>query len=150
MSDTDTGSDKSAGKPAKKLLPAYAARTNLETQPFWDGAEAGVLRLPRCNQCERVIWYPRQRCDGCGSTDVSWFDASGNGSVYSCTITRRIPGRWQASAPFVVAYVELDEGPRVLTNVIDCDPEQVAIGMAVTAAFQPTEEGPPLLRFKPA
>ncbi len=131
-------------------LPTRAPRTNSETQPFFDGAAAGVLRLPRCEQCQRVIWYPRQRCDGCGSTDVTWFDASGKGQVYSFSTTHRIPGRWQAAAPFVLAYVELDEGPRVLTNVIECDPSQVTIGMAVTAVFEPTEDGPPLLRFKPA
>ncbi len=134
---------------ANSDLPAFVPNTNLETQPFWDGASEGVLRLVRCDDCGRVIWYPRQHCDGCGSRSVTWFDATGNGSVYSYTVTHRIPGRWQAAAPFVLAYVELEEGPRVLTNIVGCDPTQVAIGMRVSAVFVPTEGGPPLLRFKP-
>lgn len=130
-------------------LPAYAPRTSLETQPYWDAAAEGVLRLPRCNKCARVIWYPRARCDGCGSISITWFDATGDGSVYSYTVTRRIGGRWQAAAPFVLAYVELDESPRVLTNVVECDPSVVEVGMRVVAVFQPTDDGAPLLRFKP-
>ncbi|HCB33638.1 MAG TPA: nucleotide-binding protein [Acidimicrobiaceae bacterium] len=130
-------------------MPARAPQTNSETQPFFDAAAAGKLRLPRCDDCAHVVWYPRSRCDACASTALTWFDASGAGSVYSFTVTRRVPGRWQAATPFVVAYVELDEGPRVLTNVVDCDPESVVVGMRVAAVFEPTDDGPPLLRFRP-
>lgn len=86
----------------------------------------------------------------CGSTSVTWFEASGRGTVYSCTVTRRIPGSWRAATPFVLAYVELDEGPRVATNVVGCDPETVHIGQAVRTVFDPTPDGPALLRFTPA
>ena len=85
-----------------------------------------------------------------GSSSVTWFEASGRGTVYSCTVTRRIGGSWRAATPFVLAYVELEEGPRVLTNIVGCDPETVHIGQAVQAVFDRTPDGPALLRFTPA
>ncbi|WP_419842898.1 Zn-ribbon domain-containing OB-fold protein [Candidatus Poriferisodalis sp.] len=130
-------------------LPVPSPSANLETQRFWDAAAAGRLELPACDDCSHVVWYPRQRCDQCGSTSVTWFQASGRGTVYSATVTRRIPGSWRAAAPFVLAYVELDEGPRVLTNIVGCDPDTVRIGQAVQAVFDPTPEGSALLRFTP-
>lgn len=131
-------------------LPVPPPNPNLETQRFWDATAEGRLELPRCDDCEHVVWYPRERCDQCGSTSVTWFEASGRGTVYSCTVTRRIPGSWRAATPFVLAYVELDEGPRVATNVVGCDPETVHIGQAVRTVFDPTPDGPALLRFTPA
>ena len=135
-------------------LPAKAAEPNSENLQFFEGAEQGRLVLPRCTACGFVIWFPREICPACGSQDVDWFEASGNGSIYSCTVTRRIPGSWGKAAPFVLAYVELDEGPRVMTNIVDCDPEQVAIGDRVKAVFEEATDrddnpGPPLLRFRP-
>ncbi len=131
-------------------LPVPPPNPNLETQRFWDATAEGRLELPRCDSCGHVVWYPRERCDQCGSTSVTWFEASGRGTVYSCTVTRRIPGSWRAAAPFVLAYVELDEGPRVVTNIVGCDPETVHIGQAVQVVFDPTPDGPALLRFTPA
>ena len=131
-------------------LPVPPPNPNLETQRFWDATAEGRLELPRCDNCGHVVWYPRQRCDQCGSTSVTWFEASGRGTVYSCTVTRRIPGSWRAAAPFVLAYVELEEGPRVVTNIVGCDPETVHIGQAVQAVFDPTPDGPALLRFTSA
>ena len=135
-------------------LPAKAAEPNSENFQFFEGAEQGRLVLPRCTACSFVIWFPREICPECGCQDVDWFEASGNGSIYSCTVTRRIPGSWGKAAPFVLAYVELDEGPRVMTNIVDCDPEQVAIGDRVKAVFEEATDrdgnpGPPLLRFRP-
>jgi len=136
-------------------LPARAAQPNSENLRFFEGAEQGRLVLPRCNDCDFVIWFPREICPECGSQDVDWFEASGKGSVYSFTVTRRIPGSWGKATPFVLAYVELEEGPRVMTNIVDCDPEQVAIGDSVEAVFEDAtnrdgDSGPPLLRFRPA
>ncbi len=131
-------------------LPVPPPHANLETQRFWDATAQGRLELPRCDACDHVVWYPRDHCDQCGSTSVTWFDASGRGTVYSCTVTRRIPGSWRKAAPFVLAYVELEEGPRVVTNIVGCDPDTVYIGQAVQALFDPTPDGPGLLRFTPA
>ena len=130
-------------------LPVPSPNPNLETQRFWDATAEDRLELPRCDDCDHVVWYPRERCDQCGSTAVTWFEASGRGTVYSCTVTRRIPGSWRVAAPFVLAYVELDEGPRVVTNIVGCDPETVHIGQSVQVVFDPTPDGPALLRFTP-
>jgi uncharacterized protein len=130
-------------------LPAPPPPVNLETKPFWDATAEGRLLLLRCDGCGTVIWYPRSLCPDCGSTSTTWFEASGRGTVYSFTVTRRGQGRWSDAAPYVLAYVELAEGPRLLTNVVDCDPDDVHIGLPVTAVFHPTGEGQALPRFVP-
>ena len=74
--------------------------------------------------------------------------ASGRGAVYSFTVVRRGQGEWEAAAPYVLAYVELDEGPRVLTNILTEDPSQVRIGARVEAVVERGEGAPPVLRFR--
>ncbi|MBV9595262.1 MAG: Zn-ribbon domain-containing OB-fold protein [Chloroflexi bacterium] len=134
---------------AAKTLPAPPPQINVETKTFWDATAEGKLMLPRCNACQVVIWYPRQFCPECGSTDIGWFEASGKGTVYSYTINRRGQGDYRDLA-YVVAYVELEEGPRVLTNIVDCDVDQVSVGQAVQVVFHPTSNGAALPRFRPA
>jgi uncharacterized OB-fold protein len=131
-------------------LPAPAPYVSVETKPFWDATAEGRLVLPRCDECATVIWYPRQLCPGCGSTSVGWIDATGNGTVYSFTVIRKGQGPYREVAPYVLAYVELDEGPRLMTNVVGCDPDTVAIGMPVTVELAPTDKGTALPRFRPA
>jgi len=131
-------------------LPTAVPPTGPEDRRFWEGAVEGVLRLPRCDECGLVIFYPRLWCPGCHSDHTTWSELSGRGTVYSYTVTRRIPGRWREHIPFVLAYVELEEGPRVLTNVVGCDPETVAIGMPVVAVFDDAGDGTAILRFQPA
>lgn len=131
-------------------LPTPEPWVEIDAQPYWDATLEGRLVLPRCNRCDQVIWYPKGFCADCGSLDVEWFEAFGRGTVYACTVTRRARGPWAGAAPYVLAYVELDEGPRVLTNVVGCDPESVHIGMEVRAVFHPASERGALLRFEPA
>jgi uncharacterized protein len=130
-------------------LPTPVPDVTAETEPFWSATAEGRLVLPRCEHCDAVIWYPRAFCPACGSLEVTWFDASGRGSVYSFTIVRRAAPPYDASAPFVVAYVELEEGPRVLTNIVECEPDDVEVGMPVEVEFHDTGEGPALYRFRP-
>ena len=130
-------------------LPTPAPRVTSETKPFWDGTAEGRLLLPRCLSCATVIWYPRTFCPSCHADGVEWIDASGRGVVYSFSITRKGDGDFRDAAPFVLAYVELDEGPRMLTNIVDCDPETVTIGQSVEVVFHPTERGTALPRFRP-
>jgi len=80
---------------------------------------------------------------------VSWFEASGRGTVYSYTVTRKGQGMYREAGPFVIAFVELDEGPRVMTNIVGCDPDTVRIGQPVVATFDDTGQGHSLLRFTP-
>ncbi|MEL7158996.1 MAG: OB-fold domain-containing protein, partial [Actinomycetota bacterium] len=109
-------------------LPTRAPRTNEDSAPFWAATAEGRLTLQRCRSCETVIWWPRSLCPQCASFDLDWFTASGRGTVYSYTVVHRSQGRtWNEVTPYVLAYVELDEGPRLMTNIVGGDrPSAVA------------------------
>ncbi len=130
-------------------LPAPAPQINEETQAFWDATAEGRFLLRRCEN-GHVIWYPRFLCPECHTTETEWFEASGRGTVYTYSIVRRGQGPFADAAPYVTAYVELEEGPRVLTNIVGCAPEDVAIGQAVEVVWHDTGEGTALYRFRPA
>ena len=133
---------------AQRTLPAPPPLINSETKSLWDATTAGKLMLPRCNDCATVIWYPRAFCPECSSFDLTWFEATGLGTIYSYTVNRRGQGDYRDLA-YVLAYVELEEGPRVLTNIVDCDVESVVVGQAVKVVFHPTSNGAALPRFRP-
>jgi uncharacterized OB-fold protein len=130
-------------------LPAPEPYPNPEDAPFWQATAEDRLVLPRCRSCSTVIWYPRSFCSACGAMDVEWFEASGRGTVYACTAVHRGQGPWSAAAPYCVAYVELEEGPRILTNIVGTDADQVRVGQAVKAVFVPAGEHK-IVRFAPA
>ena len=135
-------------------LPASAPPYNPEAAPFWDGAAKGRLVLPVCDACGHHIWYPRSWCPVCASESVTWTTLSGQGHVYARTVLHRGMGPWRDAVPFVVAYVELDEGPRILTNIVTDEPEQVSVGDRVQAVFvpvEPTDHSPvrAIVRFAP-
>ena len=130
-------------------LPVLAPTPNPETAEFWAATGHGRLLLKRCAACGVVIWYPRAVCPGCHATATEWFDASGRGHVYSFTVSRRGEGAYRDAAPYVLAYVELEEGPRVLTNIVDCDIDAVAIGQPVQAVFVDTGQDNAIVRFRP-
>ncbi|KKB61734.1 nucleotide-binding protein [Robbsia andropogonis] len=130
-------------------LPVPAPPVVPETKPFWDGTKAGRLMLPRCPRCSFVIWYPRQFCPECGHDSVEWFEASGCGTVYSFTIVHRGEGAYRETPSYVLALVDLDEGPRVLTNIVDYDPAQLKIGLPLKAVFCDAGDDAALLRFRP-
>jgi uncharacterized protein len=130
-------------------VPAIAPAVTTETQAFWDAAAEGRLLLPRCEACGTVIWYPRLLCPSCRSDDIGWFEAAGTGTVYSFTVVRKGQGPFAEAAPYVLAYVELDEGPRLMTNIVDCDVESMEVGQQVTVVFADTGKGTALPRFRP-
>lgn len=131
-------------------LPAFPPEPTLEDAPFWDAAAEDRLVLPRCGSCATFIWYPRAFCPRChSSSGVEWVPASGRGTVYSFTVSHRGMGPWSEHAPYVVAYVELEEGPRVLTNIVGADVDGLRIGDAVEAVFQPAGQFK-VPRFRPA
>jgi uncharacterized protein len=131
-------------------LPVRKVDVSVETKPFWDATAEGRLVLPRCTQCAATLWMPKAFCPLCGSSAVEWIPTSGQGVVYSFSITRKGAGVWAEHSPYVIAYVELDEGPRVLSNVVGCAVDNVAIGMRVSVVFHPTDDGPAVYRFAPA
>ncbi len=117
-------------------LPAVAPEPGPDDAPFWEAAADDRLVLPRCRACGTFIWYPRTFCPACRSIGVDWVPASGRGTVYSFSVAQRGNGPWRDRAPFVIAYVELEEGPRVMTNLVGVDPDSVGIGDPVTAVFE--------------
>jgi len=120
-----------------------APELNPEIEPFFAAAAAGQLLLKRCRDCGETHFYPRAHCPFCLSANTEWLAASGRGEIYSFTILRRVP------VVFVAAYVALAEGPKMLTNIVDCDFDALAIGQAVRVVFKPTEGGPPVPMFTP-
>ncbi len=108
-----------------------------ETRGYWEGAGRGTLVLQKCRNCSLVQHRPRGVCAHClKSADLEHFPASGRGEVYSYTVTEQNQAKGFAEAcPYVMAYVTLEEGPRLLTVIVDCDPDVVTIGMPVVAGF---------------
>ena len=108
-----------------------------ETQHFWDGTRDGELRLQRCDACANVYFPPRPFCPNCASRKVSVFKASGKGKLYSYVINHR-PAAPGFTPPYSIAVVELDEGPRMMTNIVDCPqtPEALELDMKVEVKFE--------------
>lgn len=107
-----------------------------ETQHYWDGAKAGRLLLQRCRACNTIYFPPRPFCPACGSRDVEVIEASGRGTLYSYTISHLpTPGY---EPPFIVAVVMLEEGVKMLTNIVDCpqEPEALTLDMPLEITFE--------------
>ncbi|MGZ4675715.1 MAG: Zn-ribbon domain-containing OB-fold protein [Acidimicrobiia bacterium] len=124
---------------------------DLETQPFWDAAKEGRLLIKQCNSCRAYHFYPRPFCPTCWSDDVEWVEASGAATLYTWSVVRRndlppFPDR----VPYVAAIVDLAEGPRMMTNVVDCDFDDLAVGMSLEAVFHPTSDEVTIVQFRPA
>jgi uncharacterized OB-fold protein len=137
----------SAGQPGyAKPLPAPSPIT----QPFWDGLRAGELRLQRCHDCRRYVFYPRSVCPHCLSRELEWVAASGRGKLYSYTIVRRAMNpAFQEDVPYVFAIVELEEGPRLTTNIVNCELEALQVDMPVKAVYDVITPEIALLKFEP-
>ncbi|MFL2635610.1 MAG: Zn-ribbon domain-containing OB-fold protein [Tepidiformaceae bacterium] len=121
-----------------------------ETQDFWDGAKREELRLQKCDACSAVIFPPRPFCPSCSTREVSSFTASGRARLYSYVINERpAPG---FEAPYAIAIVELDEGPRMMTNIINCEqtPEALVLDMPLEVTFEPITDEISLPKFQPA
>ena len=131
-------------------LPTPAPTVTQGNAAFWAATAEGRFQLQRCNECDTVLWFPRRHCPSCWTENVSTFDASGKGVVYSFTVIRKGAMAYKESGPFVIAYVELAEGPRVMTNIVDCDVETVKVGMPVEVVWHDTGQGNALYRFRPA
>ena len=122
------------------------------TKPFWDGLKQGELRIQRCSACGDAVFYPRVGCPSCGSRALEWITASGRGTVHAFTIAHRgVPAAFKGAVAYVVALVELEEGARLMTNLIGVDPtpEAVRIGMAVEVMFDEVTDEVTLAKFRP-
>jgi len=124
-----------ASKPTPQASP--------ETLPFWEGCEAGELRLQRCQSCEKHYFPPRPFCPRCLSTDVVWDGVSGRARLHTYVINHRPAPGFEDDAPYAVAIVELEEGPRMMTNIVGIEntPDNLVLDMALEVTFDPRGDG---------
>jgi uncharacterized protein len=110
------------------------------TRPYWDAAAAGQLLLRRCGACGRAHHYPREFCPHCWSEDVTWERASGRATLYTWSVVHRndLPP-FGSRTPYVAAVVDLAEGPRMMTEVVDCAEGALKVGMGLEVAFRVTD-----------
>ncbi len=118
--------------------------------PYWEACHRGELLIQRCQDCNQYQFYPRGICANCFTGKVRWVKASGKGTVWTFTVTRqnRTPGFDEG--PYVLALVELEEGVKMFSNIVDCDPFQVKIGMPVEVTFVKATNQVSVPFFKPA
>jgi uncharacterized OB-fold protein len=124
---------------------------DLETEPYWAAAREGKLLIQRCRACSEPFFYPRPFCPKCWNDDVEWEEASGRATLYTWSVVRQndLPP-WPTRVPYVAAVVDLDEGPRMLTNVEGCEPDDLRVGMPLQVAFREETEEITLAIFRPA
>ena len=136
-------------------MPDYAGPLPVptpESRPFWEAARRHELSLQRCRACGRRVFYPRAACPNCLSPDLEWRRVSGRGTLHTFTIVHRGAKNFPLAAPYVLAVVELEEGPRLMTNLVgvEADPVRVRIGMPVEVVFEDVSSEVTLPRFRPA
>lgn len=130
------------GGPIPEVTPA--------NRPFWDGTAIGELRIRVCKACGARFRFVSEWCPACWSTDLAWQAASGRGRVTAMTVVQMAPYESVAArVPYVLALIELPEGPTMMSNVVDCDPARVTIGMPVQVTFEQRGELR-LPQFRPA
>ena len=115
----------------------------LESEEYWQGCNDGKLLLKRCADCGKTHFYPRAICPHCFSDNTEWYEASGKGRIYTYSVTRRAP------VPFAIAYVTLEEGVTMLSNIVEADLDALAIDQAVEVTFRQSEGGQALPVFRP-
>ncbi len=127
------------------------------TEPFWEATKRHELVIPHCAWCNHYFWYPRQNCPFCLRTDWTWEKVSGHGRVYSFTVVRQpVNPAFNPDVPYAYAIIELDEGVRMISNIVECKvPDEVQINMPVQAVFQErvggdNNEAWTLVMFRPA
>lgn len=122
-----------------------------ETRPWWEACGRGELVLQRCRACGSLQHRPRALCAACLSDAIEWLRASGRGKVHTYTVTfqNQAPA-FREAVPYILAWVELDEGPRLLANLVDCAPDRVRIGLPVRVEFVDVGDDLAVPRFRPA
>lgn len=132
----------------KKPLPVITD----QTRPFWSAAREGRLVLQKCGRCGTCNFHPKPWCIECGSRELAWTDAQPTGTVYSFTVSRTVAMNspaWEPELPVLLCLIDLDDGARMYAQVTDCTPEQIRIGMRVSACFEPISEEAGIPKFRP-
>lgn len=136
-------------------MSAHAAgppipRPSKETQPFWDAAREHRLVMPRCDDCSRFAFPPTVACLQCGGERFTWVDVSGRGKVFSFVVYHRVYNEWfRDKVPYVLAVIELEEGPRLISNIVGIPYGDVQCEMAVQAVFDDVRDGVVIPQFAP-
>src|SRR6201995_4322502 len=122
-----------------------------EPQPFWDGCAAGELPIQRCTDCGKPYFYPRPVCPACGSGSVEWFTASGRATLFSYVINHRAAPGFAGDVPYAIAVVQLEEGPRMMSNTVGlpAPPEALVFAMPLQVTLEPRGDVS-LPQFQPA
>ncbi len=129
MSDVTSAATTPPAKPQPRITDCAA--------PYWQHAKDNKLDLPYCGECDASFYYPRLWCPACFNQDISWKQLSGKGTVYSYSVIYQSPlPSYQEDLPYVLAIIELDEGPRMMANVLNCDVDKVRVDMAVEVVFE--------------
>jgi uncharacterized protein len=117
---------------------------------YWEAARRHELLVQQCGSCQRFRFYPRSICPYCFSDKFEWQRSAGLGTVYSFTVIHRpaFPA-FRDKVPYVLALIELNEGVRMMSNILGCDPKAVEIGMAVEVTFEDVTDEITLPQFKP-
>ena len=140
--------------PQEKTPKAYRKplpHIDEESRPFWEALQRHELYVQKCRDCGDLRYHPRALCTNCLSSRIEWLRAKGTGKIYTFTVTMQNQAAgFRESLPYVMAWVEIDEGLKLLTNIVDCPPEQVKIGMPVEAVFDDVTPEVTLLKFRPA
>jgi len=113
-------------------------------QVFEDGLARGEFRIQQCKDCGKHVFYPRQLCNHCGSSELKWVAVTGKGTVYSTSVVRRRPDR---GGDYNIALIDLEEGPRMMSRVMDVEPAEVLIGMEVSAHVGMIDDKPAVVFY---
>jgi uncharacterized OB-fold protein len=139
------------GKDAMSEPEVWMGEPEEPSKPFFEGARDGRLMLQTCDDCGSWHYPVRARCGECGGTRLSWSPASGRGTVYSHGRLRRVyHPRHEGRLPLILAVIDLDEGVRINSNLVDVEPEAVRAGLAVEVSFERFPDGGVIPVFRPA
>lgn len=122
------------------------------TEPFWNAAKQGRFVLQRCGKCGTHNFYPKPWCIECGSRDLTWADAQARGTLYSYTVSHVVAMNyrgWEQDLPVLMGLIDLADGPRMYAQITGCAPEDLRIGMAVEAYFEPFGDDLAIPKFRP-
>ncbi|MDY6863190.1 MAG: OB-fold domain-containing protein [Thermodesulfobacteriota bacterium] len=124
---------------------------NQDTKEFWDGCRRHVLLIQKCKDCEKFRFEPAAICPHCLSSKFRWVKVNGRGKIYSYVVYRQAPQpNWASKVPYVIAIVELEDcGVKMITNIVECAPEEVKIDMNVEVVFEDATQDISIPRFKP-
>ncbi len=138
---TDARSTDARLKPSPRPTP--------DSTPYWEATKRGELQIQRCNRCGKFFFYPRSGCPFCDSTDASWVTVSGRATLHTYLISHRPATGFADDVPYAVAVVELEEGPRMMTNIVGIanTPESLVLDMPLEVTFEPRgDESVPVFR----